>query len=73
MSVISLPAIKAIWFSLTKFPRTPLILLVITLLMHLYNTLQQAIGLKSETLLGVGILGTNEIKVAFNSLSIFQM
>ena len=38
------------------------------LTMHLYKTLQQAIGLNSATLEGFGTLGTGVIIVELNSL-----
>lgn len=37
--------------------------------MHLYNTLQQEIGLKFPIELGFGHCGTREIQVAFNAFS----
>ena len=36
--------------------------------MHLYTTLQQAIGLKSTTINGIGIFGTRVISVEFTSI-----
>ena len=54
-----------------NFGRVYQSLLARTLVMHLYTTLQQEIGLKSDTVDGFGIFGTRVISVEFTLVRSF--
>ena len=62
-SAIFLPLTKAIWFGLMSSPKKLLSLFAKNFVLHLYRTLQQAIGLNSTAEDGLGTLGTMVIIV----------